>query len=257
VYYCGALAEHSTRREDSVSQIKSHNSRQVTIRDIAATSATGSVPLVVARSASGRILRPRRHETTWTREGVPARREGACLVCSEFKPRAFLRLTDSTPAEAAARWATSALETAAGDAPAQGDAWRPFLRKSADGSNAAALAAAPDAGDSTVRPVVDDDSAASRPFTAATPGIAGAAPDPGDAVAPAHAEAAHAGDAAAPGALPAAAAAVASVAAEAAAGVPNIESAFVVKRGARRDYAALALRSLALDSSRVCRAGFI
>ena len=73
---------------------KSHNSMQVIIRDIAATSATGSVPLVVVRSASGRILRPRRPEATWTWDGVPARREGACLICSYFKPRAFLRLTD-------------------------------------------------------------------------------------------------------------------------------------------------------------------
>jgi len=179
------------------------------------------------------------------------------LVCSEFKPRAFLRLTDSTPAEAAARRATAALATAAGDAPAHGDAWEPPLGKGADGSNAAALAAAPDAGDSTVRPVVDADAAASRPFTARTPGVAGAPPDPRDAAAPAHAEAAHAGDAAAPGAPPAAAAAVASAAAVAAAEVPNIDSAVVVKRDARRDYAALALRSLALDSSRVCPAGCI
>jgi len=179
------------------------------------------------------------------------------LVCSEFKPRAFLRLTDSTPAEAAAQRATAALATAAGDAPAHGDAWKPLVGKGADGSNAAALAAAPDAGDSTVRPVVDADAAASRPFPSATPGVAGAPPDPRDAAAPAHAEDAHAGDAAAPGAPPAAAAAVASAAAVADAEVPNIDSAVVVKTDARRDYAALALRSLALDSSRVCPAGCI
>jgi len=167
----------------------------------------------------------------------------------------LLRWTDSTPAEAAAWRATAALATAAGDAPAHGDAWEPPLGKGADGSNAAALAAAPDAGDSTVRPVVDADAAASRPFTAATPGVAGAPPDPGDAAAPAHAEDAHAGDAAAPGAPPAAAAAVASAAAVAAAEVPNTDSAVVVN--ARRDCAALALRSLALDSSRVCPAGCI
>jgi len=100
----------------------SHNLRQVTICDIAATSATASVPLVVFQGASGRILRPRRHEATWTRDRVPARREGACLVSSEFKPHAFLRVTDSTSAEAAARRATAALATAAGDAPAHGDA---------------------------------------------------------------------------------------------------------------------------------------
>jgi len=99
--------------------------------------------------------------------------------------------------------------------------------------------------------VVDADAAASRPFTATTPGVASAPPDPGDAALPAHAEDAHAGDAAAPGALPAAAAAVALAAAVAAAEVPNTASAVVVKRDARRDSAALALRSLALDSSRV------
>ena len=179
------------------------------------------------------------------------------MVCSELKPRAFLRLTDSAPAEAAARRATAALATAAGDAPAHGDAWKPPLGKGADGSNAAALAAAPDAGDSTVRPVVDADAAPSRQFTAARPGVAGAPPHPGDAAAPAHAEAAQAGDAAAPGAPPAAAAAVASAAAVAAADVPKIDSAVVVKRDARRDYAALDLRSLALDSSRVRPAGCI
>ena len=155
----------------------SHNSRQVTIRDIAAITATGSVPLVVARSASGCILRPRRHEATWTRDGVPARREGACLDCSQFKPRAFLRSTDSTQAKAAARRETAALATAAGDAPAHGDAWKLPLGKGADGSNVAALAAAPDAWVTTVRPVVDADAAASRPFTAATPGVAGAPPE--------------------------------------------------------------------------------
>jgi len=148
------------------------------------------------------------------------------LVCSEFNPRAFLRLTDSTPAEAAARRATAALATAAGDAPAHGDVWKPPLGKCADESIAAALASAPDAGDSTVRPVVDADAAALRPFTAAAQGVAGAPPDQRDA--PAHAEAAHAGDAAAPGAPPAAAAAVASAAAVAAAEVPNIDSAVVV-----------------------------
>jgi len=63
--------------------------------------------------------------------------------------------------------------------------------------------------------------------------------------------------AAAPGAPPAAAAAVASAAAVAAAEVPNIDSAVVVKRDARRDYAALALRRPALDSSRVCPAGCV
>jgi len=119
------------------------------------------------------------------------------------------------------------------------------------------IAAAPGAGDSTVRPVVDANVAASRPFTAATPGVAGAPPDPGDAAVPAHAESAQAGDAAAPGAPPAAAAVVASAAAVVAAEVPNIYSAVVVKRDGRRDYAALALRSLALDSSRVCPAGCI
>jgi len=138
-----------------------------------------------------------------------------------------------------------------------GVAWEPPLGKGADGCNAAALAAALDAGDSTVRPVVDADAAASRPFTAATPGVAGCPPDTGDAAAPAHAEAAHAGDAATPGVPSAAAAAVASAATVAAAEVPNIDSAVVVKWDARHDYAALALRSLALDSSRVCPAGCI
>jgi len=179
------------------------------------------------------------------------------LVCSKVKPRAFLRLKDSTPAEAAARRATAALATAAGDAPAHGNPWETPLGKGADGSNAAAFAAAPDAGDSTVRLVGDADAAASRPLTAATPGVAGAPPDPGDAAAPAHAEAAHAGDAAAPGAPPAAAAAVASAAAVGAAEVPNMDSAVVFERDARRDYAALAVRSLALDGSRVCPAGCI
>jgi len=121
----------------------------------------------------------------------------------------------------------------------------------------AALAAAPDAGDSTVWPVVDADAAASRPFTAVAPGMEGVQPDPGDMAAPAHAEATDAGDAAAPGAPPAAAAAVASGAAVATAEVPNSDGAVLVERDARRDYAALALRSLALDSSRVCPAGFI
>jgi len=179
------------------------------------------------------------------------------LVYSEFKPHAFLRLTDSTPGEAAAWRATAALATTAGDTPAHGDAWEPPLGKGADGINAAALAAAPDAGDSTVRPVVDADAAASRPFTPATPGVAGALPDPGDAAAPALAEDAHAGDAAAPGAPPAAAAAVTAAVAVAAAEVPNTHSAVVVKRDARRDNAAFALRSLALDSSMVCPAGCI
>jgi len=166
-------------------------------------------------------------------------------------------LTDSTSAEAAARRATAALATAAGDAPTHGDAWELPLGKDADGSNVAALAAAPDAGDSTVRPVVDADAAASRLFTATTPGVAGAPPNPGDTAAPAHAEAAHAGDAAAPGAPPAAAAVVASAAAKAAAEAPNIDSAVVVQRDARRDDAALALRSLALDCSRACPAGCV
>jgi len=179
------------------------------------------------------------------------------LVCSEFKPRVFLRSTDSTPAKAAARRATAALAPAAGDAPAHGDAWKPPLRNGADGSNAAALAATPDAGDSTERPVVDADAAASRPFTAATPSVAGAPLDAEDAAAPAHAEAPHADDAAAFGAPPATAAAVASAAAEAAAEVPKKDSAFIVKRDARRDYAALAFRSPALDSSKVCPAGCI
>ena len=105
--------------------------------------------------------------------------------------------------------------------------------------------------------MVDADPATLLPFTATTPGVGGAPPDPGDAAASAHAEAAHAGDAAAPEAPPAGAAAVASVAALAAAEVPNTDSAVVVKRDARPDYAALALRSLALDSSRVCPAGCI
>jgi len=98
---------------------------------------------------------------------------------------------------------------------------------------------------------------ASRPFTAAAPGVEGTPPDPGDAAAPAHAEAADAGDSAAPGAPPAAAAAIASAAAVAATEVPNIDGAVVVERDGRRDYAALALRSLALESSRVCLAGRI
>jgi len=153
------------------------------------------------------------------------------------------------------RWA----RLCCGGAPpaAHGDAWKRPLGQRADGSNTAALAAAPDAGDSTVRPVVDADAAASRPLTAAVPGVAGAPPHPGDAAAPAHAEAAHAGDASAPGTSPAAAAAVASTAVVAAAEGPSTDSAVVVKRYARRDYAALALRSLALDSSMVCPAGCI
>jgi len=114
------------------------------------------------------------------------------LVCSEFKPRAFLSLTDSIPADSAARRATAALATAAGDVPTHGDACEPPLGKGADGSNAAALAAAPDAADLTVRPVFDDDAAASRAFTAATPGVAGAPQDPGETAAPTHAEGAHA-----------------------------------------------------------------
>jgi len=121
----------------------------------------------------------------------------------------------------------------------------------------AALAAAPDAGDSTVWRMVDANAAASRPFTAVAPGTEGFPPDPGDMATPPHAEAADAGDVAVPGAPPAAAAAVASKAAVAAAEVPNSDGAVLVERDARRDYAALALRSLALDSSRVCPAGFI
>ena len=132
------------------------------------------------------------------------------MVCSEFNRRAFLHLT-------------------------HGDAWTPPLGEGADESNAAALAAAPDAGDSTVRPVDHANATASRPFTAAAPGVEGTLPDPGDAAAPAHAEAADAGDSAAPGAPPAAAAAIASAAAVAATEVPNIDGAVVVERDGRRD----------------------
>jgi len=55
-------------------------------------------------------------------DGVFARRERDGWVCREFKPRAFLRFTESTTAEAAARRAMAALATAAGDVPAHGDA---------------------------------------------------------------------------------------------------------------------------------------
>jgi len=112
----------------------------------------------------------------------------SCLVCNEFEPRPFLRLTELTPAEGAARRATAALAAAASDAPARGDASTPPLGEDADEGNAAAFAAAPDAGDPTVRPAVGANVAASRPITAVPPGEAGAPPDPGDAAAPPLAE---------------------------------------------------------------------
>jgi len=74
----------------------------------------------------------------------------ACVVCNEFQPRPFLRLTEPTTAEAAARRATAALAAAAGDAPVRGDASTPPLGEDADGGNVAALAAASDAGAPTV-----------------------------------------------------------------------------------------------------------
>jgi len=148
----------------------------------------------------------------------------ACLVCNEFQPRPFLRLTEPTPAEVAARRATAALAAAAGDAPERGDASKPPLGEDEDGGNAAALAAAPDAGDPTVWSAAGANAAASPPFTATPPGVLGAPPDPGDAAAPPLGEAADAGDAAALGALPTAAPAAASAAAVAAAEVPDIDA---------------------------------
>ena len=74
----------------------------------------------------------------------------ACLVCNEFQPHLFLRLTEPTPAEAAARRAMASLAAAAGDAPVRSDASTPPLGQDEDGGNSAALAAAPDAKDLTV-----------------------------------------------------------------------------------------------------------
>ena len=168
----------------------------------------------------------------------------ACLVCDEFQPRPFFRLTEPTPAEAAARRATAAIAAAAGDVPARGDASTPALGEDAGEGNAAAFAAAPGAGDHTVRPAAGANTAASRPCSAAPPGGAGAPQDPGDAAAPPLGETAAAGDAAALGALPAAAPAIASVAAIAAAEVPDMDGTVAVERKESRDSAALALGSL-------------
>jgi len=173
----------------------------------------------------------------------------ACLVCHEFKARPFLRLTEPKPAEAAARRATAALAAADGDAPARCSAMTPPQGEDADGGTSAALAAAPDAGDPTVRPTAGANAAGSPPFAAAPQGVAGAPSDPGGAAAPPLGETAYAGDAAALGALPAAAPAAVSAAEVAAEMVPDIDGAVVLLRGASRDSAALALRSLALESS--------
>jgi len=170
----------------------------------------------------------------------PAAVKRACWVCNAFQPLIFLRLTERTPAEAAARRATAALAAAAGNAPARGDASTAPLGEDADGGNVAALAAVPDAGDPTVRPADGANAAASQPFTTAAPDVAGAPPDPEDVAAPPLRETADADDAAALGAPPAAAPAAASAAAVAAAEVPDIDGVVVVEREASRDSAALA-----------------
>jgi len=172
----------------------------------------------------------------------------ACLVCIEFQPRHFLRLTEPTPAEAAARHATAALAAGAGDALVRGDASTPPLGEDADGGNAAALAAAPDTGHPTLRSAAGASAAASPPFAATPPKVAGTLSDPRDAATPLLGETAYSGDAAALGALPAAAPAAASAAPVAAAEVPEIDGAVVVERETSRDSAALTLHSLALES---------
>jgi len=172
----------------------------------------------------------------------------SCLVCNEFQPRPFLRLTEPTPAEAAARRATAALAAAAGDAPVRGDASTPPIGEDEDGGNAAALAAAPDARDPTVCSAAGANAAALPPFTATPPGVPGAPPDSVDAATPPLGETADAADAAALEALTAALPSAASAAAVAAAEVPDIDGAFVVEREATRFSEALAVRSLALGS---------
>jgi len=224
--------------EEYTTQAKSASSKSLAVEPQAASSS--SSPDAPAAASCGRGVTKRPGLET----EFPATVKRACLVCDEFQPRSFFRLTEPTPAEAAARRATAAIAAAVGDVPARGNASTPPLGENAGGGNAAAFAAAPGAGDHTVRPAAGANAAASRPFSAAPLGVAGAPQDPGDAAAPPLGETAAAGDAAALGALPAAAPAIASVAAIAAAEVPDMDGTAAVERKASRDSAALALGSL-------------
>jgi len=152
---------------------------------------------------------------------------------------------------AAARRATAARRAVVADTPARGDASRPPWGAAVAEGNAAALPAAQDAGDPTVRPAADAKESVSPPFTAEQLGAAGVPTNPRVAAAPLHGEMENACDAAALEALPAAAPTVASKAAGAAAEVPGIDIAVVAEREASHDSAAFASCSLNLESS--CR----
>lgn len=110
VHQSDTLREHRKHRCNSQN---SNGSNQVTIPEFPAASATGRVLLVGARRASGLIVRPRSHETAWTRNDIPTAVQRACSVCNAFRPPSFVLLANMTPAWAAGRPAMAVWRAAA------------------------------------------------------------------------------------------------------------------------------------------------